>query len=161
MQQQIIDFAALTNFVAIRGGAIKKEQMLSGHMADIFGNLYLALSVNYYQKHYESSETLTNYIIKRLMNENQEKINKVIDNLNVDKYLLMHLKKYNKPITYEEEREIFKEITNNPKIMDEIKKNIYIKDILKDFEKINDHEKNSIKYNLIKNRIINVSEYVN
>ena len=45
--------------------------------------------------------------------------------------------------------------------MDEIKKNIYIKDILKDFEKINDHEKNSIKYNLIKNRIINVSEYVN
>ena len=47
--------------------------MLSGHMADIFGNLYLVFSVNYYQKHYESSETLTNYIIKRLMNENQEK----------------------------------------------------------------------------------------
>ena len=114
LQQQIIDFAALTNFVAMRGGAIKKEQMLSGNMADIFSNLYLALSVNYYQEHYKSSEKLTNYIIRRLMNENQEKLNKIIDNLNVDKYLLLHLKKYNKPITYEEERltEKLKKISN-------------------------------------------------
>ena len=161
LQQQIIDFAALTNFVAIRGGAIKKEQMLSGNMADIFSNLYLALSVNYYQEHYKSSEKLTNYIIKRLMNENQEKINKVIDNLNVDKYLLLHLKKYNKPITYEEEREIFQEITKNPKIMNEIKKNIYMKGILKNLEEINDYEKGTFKYNMTKYRIINVNEYVN
>ena len=68
-EQQYIDFAALTNFVALRGGAIKSEQMLSGAMADIFSNLYLAQSVYYYHKHYESSEKLTNYVIKRLMND--------------------------------------------------------------------------------------------
>tara|TARA_A100001015_G_C15029726_1_gene732536 strand:- start:64 stop:1965 length:1902 start_codon:yes stop_codon:yes gene_type:complete len=161
LQQQIIDFAALTNFVAMRGGAIKKEQMLSGNMADIFSNLYLALSVNYYQEHYKSSEKLTNYIIRRLMNENQEKLNKIIDNLNVDKYLLLHLKKYNKPITYEEEREIFQEIKKNPKIMNEIKKNIHMKGVLKNLEDINNHDKSSIKYKMIKHRIINVDEFIN
>ena len=74
-EQQIIDFANLTNFVAMRGGAIKGEQMLSGDMADIFSNLYLAQSAFYYHKHYEASEKLTLYVTKRLMNENQEKIN--------------------------------------------------------------------------------------
>ena len=56
-----MDFAALTNFVALKGGAIKREQMLSGDMADIFGNLYLAISVRNYHKNYKASEKLTNY----------------------------------------------------------------------------------------------------
>ena len=45
INQQIINFACLTNFVALKGGLIKREQMLSGDMADIFSNIYLALSV--------------------------------------------------------------------------------------------------------------------
>ena len=75
--------------------------------------------------------------------------------------MLLHLKKYNKPITYEEEREIFQEIKKNPKIINEIKKNIHMKGIFKDFEEINDYEEDSIKYNITKHRIINVNEYVN
>ena len=39
LEQQIINFATLTNFVALKGSLIKKEQMLSGDMADIFSNL--------------------------------------------------------------------------------------------------------------------------
>ena len=55
LDKQIIDFATLTNFVALKGGSLKKEQMLSGAMADIFSNLYLALSVKNYQNIYNSS----------------------------------------------------------------------------------------------------------
>ena len=40
----------------------------------------------------------------------KKKINKVIDNLNVDKYLLHILKKYNKPITYEEGEKYLKKL---------------------------------------------------
>ena len=87
LQQQIIDFACLTNFVALKGGAIKREQMLSGGMADIFSNLYLALSVQYYHQHYPTSQKLTDYVIQRLMAENQQSINKVVDNLGLQKYL--------------------------------------------------------------------------
>ena len=160
-EQQVVDFAALTNFVALRGGAIKSQQMLSGTMADIFSNLYLIQSVYYYHKHYEASELLTNYIVKRLMNENQEKINKVIDNLGSERYLLLHMKRNCCPTTYEEERKIFQEIMNNPNIMDEIKKNVYMKGILQNFEEISKLNKHTVKYNILKQRIINVDEYVN
>ena len=160
-EQQIIDFANLTNFVAMRGGAIKGEQMLSGDMADIFSNLYLAKSAFYYHKHYEASEKLTLYVTKRLMNENQAKINKVIDNLGPERFLLQHMKRAYVPISYQEEREMFREIMENPNIVNEIKKNVYLKGILKDFEEIETLDKNTAKYSILKNRIINVDEYVN
>ena len=37
--------------------------MLSGDMADIFSNLYLALSVKYYHHNNNASKLLTDYII--------------------------------------------------------------------------------------------------
>ena len=161
LEQQIIDFAALTNFVALKGGLLKKEQMLSGAMADIFSNLYLALSVKNYHENYQASEKLTQYIIQKLMNENQLLINKVIDNLGVERYLLLHLKKCVKYDNFEEERQIFQEIMDNPNIVKEIKKNIYVKDnILADLERANQIEdKNSSEYTKLAHRIINVDEF--
>ena len=51
LNRQLLTFACLANFVALRGGGIKKQQMLSGDMADVFSNLYLATSVTYTHKH--------------------------------------------------------------------------------------------------------------
>ena len=65
------------------------------------------------------------------------------------------------PISYQEEREIFREIMENPNIVNEIKKNIYLKGIMKDFEEIETLDKNTAKYSILKNRIINVDEYEN
>ncbi len=162
LEQQIINFANLTNFVALKGGLLKKEQMLSGDMADIFSNLYLAISVNYYEKNYNVSKVLTNYIIKRLLNENQIKINKVIDNLSYEKYFLLHMKKTVKEISYKEEREFFNEIMNNKNIINEIRKNVYTgNNIIGDLEKINTLDKNSEEFKILKDKIINVGEYPN
>ena len=160
IEQQIIDFANLTNFVAIKAGALKKEQMLSGDMADIFSNLYLAVSVKHYHQNSLASVKLTNYILDRLYNENQEKINKIIDNLGYEKYLLQHLRKKNKLISYETEREIFNEIINNPNIIAEIKKNIHVKDnILQDLEDFNKLKEKNIFNEDLYNKIINVDEF--
>ena len=161
LDQQIINFACLTNFVALKGGLIKKEQKLSGDMADIFSNLYLALSVQYYHNKYNISSSLTEYIITDLLNKNQVKINTVIDNLPYY-VILSHMKK--KPISrdYENENKIFDEIMNNKNIINEIKKNIYYENsIIKEMEDINTTKyDNKSSYEISKNNIINVDEYI-
>ena len=40
-----IKYANLANFIALLGGKIKSEQMISGNMADILSNIYLAESI--------------------------------------------------------------------------------------------------------------------
>lgn len=164
LEDQIVNFATLTNFVSLKGGLIKKEQMLSGDMADIFSNLYLALSVQYYEKENKASPILTDYIIKKLVNENQIKMNKVIDNLGLQKFLLLHIKHSVDSENYKDEKHVFEEIMSNKKIMEEIKKNIHIKDnILADLEKINEEgleTENPELFNKLKSKIINVDEYI-
>lgn len=161
LEQQVVNFACLTNFVALKGGSIKKEQMLSGTMADIFSNLYLAQSVLYYQKDKKASEKLTKYIVNYLINENQKLINEVVDNLGFEKYLLLHLKKSVKSINYKEEKDIFNEIMKNPNIIDCIKENIHIEGVFKDMEDALLLDKNSEEYKILKDKIINVGEYNN
>ena len=163
LNQQIINFANLTNFVALKGGSLKREQMLSGTMADIFSNLYLALSVKNYHEVYYSSSILTQYIIDKLMNENQLLINKVIDNLGPERYLLYHLKKNITYDNFDRERMVFDEIMKNPNIINEIKKNIYIKkdSVLDDLEQYNELNDQGIQmfYKNLYERIINVGEF--
>ena len=162
LDQQIINFACLTNFVALKGGLLKKEQMLSGTMADIFSNLYLALAVEYYYNNTQVSRKLTDYIINRLMIENQYSINKVIDNLGSERFLLQHLKSNVSNISYNEEREIFNEIISNKQIIEQIGKNIVTKNnILDDLNEANNISKDTSRYKFLNDRIINVGEYYN
>ena len=162
LQTQVTSFACLTNFVALKGGLLKKEQMLSGDMADIFSNLYLAIAVNYYQKKHGSSSILTNYILTKLLNDNQRLINKVIDNLGKERFLLKHLKGKVVSDDYFQEKSIFNEIMTNKNILGEIKKNIYTDNsVLKDLEVIQKKEKGSIDHKNLLRKIINVDEFSN
>ena len=162
LTQQIINFSTLTNFVALKGGSLKSEQMLSGDMADIFSNLYLAIGVQYYHHHYQASYKLTHYVTQRLLYENQCKINYIIDNLGPEKYLLYHLKKTPMAPSYQDQRDTFDEIMNNENIMTEIKKNIVIRNnILEDMELINNIDKEDKMYSELRDKIINVGEYKN
>lgn len=162
LNKQILNFACLTNFVAIRGGAIKREQMLSGDMADVFSNLYLAIAVQYYQVHNSASDILTKYVVDGLIYENQQKINKIIDNLTVfERAILCHLRKSPKEMTYANERAVFDEIMNNPLILKNIRENIHVHGILKTMEECIQLKKDSPEYEILRNEIINVGEYPN
>ena len=69
-----------------------------------------------------------------------------------------------KPISrdYENENKIFDEIMNNKNIINEIKKNIYYENsIIKEMEDINTTKyDNKSSYEISKNNIINVDEYI-
>ena len=158
--KQVLDFATLTNFIALKGGSIKKEQFLSGDMADIFSNLYLGYSVLWNEKHFKVNSTLTEFCVDKLLNENQTKINRVIDNQGFIKYLLKHLKKKETYELYENKRLLLDEIINSEKFINEIKDNIIIKNtILEDLDNLNHCEKESKEYKSLLNKVINVGEY--
>ncbi len=161
LEIQTIHFANLSNFVAVKGGAIKREQSLSGDMADILSNLYLAYSVKWYEQNNYISKIMANYCINRLLDENQIKINKIIENLKYGYSLLFMMKRKIKYQNYDTNRNFLKEIEKNDKIMQNIKENLYLNemDILGKLEKLSSLDKKSDKYNKLYNEIIQVGEY--
>ena len=69
---------------------------------------------------------------------------------------------YAQTMDYDKEREIFKEIMENPRIINEIQKNISIENnVLSDLEKVNKLSETTEEYEVLKNRIINVGEFKN
>lgn len=162
LEKQTMDFANLSNFIALKGGKLKAEQMVSGDMAEILSNLYLAHSVKWYEDNNKISVKLTNYIIERLCNENQIKINKIIDNNLTLKLLLFYLKRRVKSEKYIDRKEIIEELLNNKKIMEEVKKDVFIENnILEDLLKLDDYDLESEEYKNLYDKVIQVGEYKN
>ena len=131
-------------------------------MADIFSNLYLANAVRYYEKNYNISSKLSDYCINRLMNENQVIFNRVISNIGILGFPLIHMKGRVKNISYDEKEAIINEVLSNSKIVDNIKIDLYEKDtILERLNKLNDLDQKSEEYKQLYNDVIQVGEYKN
>ena len=157
-----LHFANLANFIALKGGKLKAEQSLSGDMADILSNLYLAHSVNVYHTNYNISKPLTDFCIDRLCNEIQEKMNIIISNNSTLKFLLFFSNKKINPEIYSSRRQIIHELNTNPHIINQIKKDVYLDNpALKKLLDLDNFEFNSNEYNKLYNDVIQVGEYPN
>ena len=162
LDKQISSFANLSNFVALKGGAIKREQFLSADMADIFSNLYLAHAVRYYEENNNVSTFLTEYCINRLLNENQNIINRVVSNIGPLGIPLLHLKGKVDIESYTERENLMNEMFNNEKIINSIRENIYEDDtILERLNKLNELDFKSSEYKKLYNDVIQVGEFKN
>ena len=162
LEKQTVQFANLANFIALKGGAIKKDQSLSADMADLLSNLYLGYGVRWYQQNNNVSEKLSSYCINRLATENQIIFNRIIDNSGALKPFLFHMKNKVKSVNYDDNREIINEVINNREIMNEIKKDIYTKDtVLERLERLTNLDNKSDEYKEIYNDVIQVAEYPN
>jgi len=163
LTQQINDFANISNFVALLGAELKKNQSLSADMASLLSNLYLGQSLVWYQEHYKTSSKLTDYCLKRLLYENSLLFNRVIDNYPnlAIRMILKHNRRKITSINYKDNRELIIEVKNNKEIMETIKSNIYIDKSLEKLEKLNELEFNSPEYNTLYDEIVSVGEYHN
>ncbi len=74
-------FSNLVNVVSLMGGQLKKEQILSGDMADIFSNLYLGHALNYSFERNDLDPKIKNICLKMINNEIFESMEKVKNNL--------------------------------------------------------------------------------
>lgn len=156
-------FANLANFVALMGGAIKKNQFISGDMAQLMSNLYLAHSVIWCEEHEPTSRTLTDYCLRRITDENQEIINRIVENYPGPlRILLKPMTLRTSPYVYDDKRAIVEEIDTNPKIMERIKENIYHESgILEELDRLNTLNINNPEYQKLYQKVIQVGEYDN
>ena len=102
--------------------------MLSGDMADILSNLYLAHSVKWYEDNFKVSKLLSEYVINRLCNENQIIFNRILDNNAFLKPLLFYMKKNISNEKYSNKQNIIDELLNNEKILNKLKEDLFIED---------------------------------
>jgi len=161
-----LKFSILTNFVALLGGKIKSKQMISGNMADIVSNLYLAYSVLWYDKHFqhvnETNALLRDECIHSLMNELDSKMNLVIAN-----YPFPLMKPLLYPMTnrlhyenLETKNKLYKLILANDELHTIFKNDIYYRGtVLEKMEELLKMKANTDEYNKLYQDIISVGEY--
>jgi acyl-CoA dehydrogenase len=154
-------FACLSNFVALKGGAIKKEQSLSADMAHILSNLYLAHSIQFYEDEHNVSNKMTKIFIEKLLDENEQCFRNVINSFPMGVRLLLNHMKGQKKETYKENRIIIDEIKKNPKIMDKLKENVYMDTALKRLIHMDTLEKGTYEYQKCYDEMISVGKTKN
>jgi acyl-CoA dehydrogenase len=162
LEKQTLHFANLANFVALKGGKLKSEQMLSSDMADILSNLYLAHSIQWYHQEYNISKKVTDYCIARLVHDNQVIINRVLDNEWYLRTALFYLRK--KPIIpkYSDAKIMINELENNRYLMEDLKKDILLEETGIDrLIKLSTMKTDSDEYKELYNKVIQVGEYKN
>lgn len=162
LENQTIVFANLANFIALEGGKLKSDQMLSSTMADILSNLYLAHSIQNYQIEYKISKKLTDYCIQELLYKNQQSINSVITNVPHLKFIIGFSIKTAKAPTYKMKQDIIKEVQENGKILDVLKEDIQIRNSpLEKLLKLDQYTESSPEYQELYNDVIQVGEFKN
>ena len=156
-------FANLANFIALLGGEIKRNQFISGDMAQLMSNLYLAHSVIWCESKQPTSQILYNYCLNRLCDENQLLINRIVSNYPSSLRLFLRTMTKNvNPEEYNRKRELVKEVDTNPKILESIKENIYHEEgILEELERLNSIDIKNPKYQELYQKVIQVGEFKN
>jgi acyl-CoA dehydrogenase len=154
-------FACLSNFVALRGGALKREQYLSGDMADFLGNLYFGYSLIWERDNNGMDEQLLHYSLKRLYNSNVEILNRVIDNL--DLMILKPLKACREKDSYNERQDMIDYIYNDENfeaLTEKISENCTDREpFLNKLMELDKLERYSTNYQDLYSDIIQVGEY--
>ena len=171
LEKQTKVFATLANFVALKGGEIKQNQMLSGDMASFLSNLYLAHSVVWMQENNKVSAKLSEYCLESLMNENRNLINRIIVNYKTGlgiSLLLLPLRQTVKHELYKDKRDVVVEMMTNPNILQHLKENIIVENtVLAELEELTKMRENNKycetteKYEELYKKVISVGEYEN
>ena len=163
IERQTRYFANLANFVALMGGAIKRNQFISGDMAQLMSNLYLAHSVIWCEKHEPTSRVLYNYCLERISDENQVIINRIVSNYpGALSILLSPMTRKPNPREYQKDRNLVDEVDKNPKILEIIKENIYCEEgVLEELDRLNTMHPKNPEYEKLYQKLIQVGEYEN
>jgi len=155
-------FSNLSNIVALMGGKLKSEQVISGLMADLFSQLYMGYSIEYNRLNYNLDNRLYTICLDELSNETRETY------LRLQKYLPTNLKILTmiscptprfKKISTSDMDYMSNIVWGDPKVNAYIEEQIYAKDNVLEKIKLAMEEQNPDKRELLVDDIISVGEF--
>ena len=162
-----VRFSVMSNFMALLGGQLKSRQMLSGNMADILSNIYMAHTLldGVGSLSDPKLEKINNSAVKHLCNEAERKMNYVIDN-----YPSTGIKLLIKPFKFQEQtlsvadiNRLYENIINNPSVYSILKSDIYLGDsesVVAKLERLDGiKDRKSAEYVKLYDDIVSVGEY--
>lgn len=156
-------FANLTNFVALLGGKIKSMQSISGNMADILSNIYMANSIIWYHNNFLPNETKwRDFCIHKLCQEAEYKLNETILNYPVGTFKMILKPTMVTPSydNFKNNAELIQYINANQEIINHLKEDIFYENtVVEKLEKLN--SLSGKEYDALYADIINVGEYPN
>ncbi len=164
LENLTVRFANLSNFVALLGGKIKSEQMISGNMADILSNIYLAESVIWYHNNSNGlPKEIQEYCINKLLDEAEQKLNLVINNY-PNNLIKMMLKPTQSKLIYDKfktENKVYDIIINDKNIHSLIRENTFYENtVIKNLEKLTElKNKDNAQHNTLYQKVISVGEF--
>jgi acyl-CoA dehydrogenase len=162
LESQMKTFAHLSNVLSLRGGKLKREQMLSGKMADLMSNLYIGYCIFWYNHQRNIPVEFTQYCLKRITHENSLLIQQIIRNLTLcEKLFTFHIKENSICPSFYEQKKIITLVKENPIILDILKEDVFMENNI--LEKLNtlssiDDEK---EYKKKLDECLQVGEYKN
>lgn len=161
LENNIVRFANLSNFIAVLGGKIKSKQMLSGLMADIVSNIYLSHGLIWYDSNHDSKFTpITKLCLKYLNIDTENKINMVIANYpNMLKLPLMLTRTKPRYMELEEYNNLYENLDSN-NIVEHLEEMIYFEedDIIGKMKKLSNLDIESKEYQELYQDVISVGE---
>jgi hypothetical protein len=166
-QQQLdhltLKFSVLTNFIALIGGKIKSNQMISGYMADILSNIYLGYSLVWYHQHYLPNHQMRDICIYNLNSEIEYKMNLVIRNYPIISLrpLLIPLENTIQYSDLSYKNKIYSMINKDTELYKILKEDVYSENtVLEKMETLSSSvDKKSSEYNKLYHDIISVGEF--
>ena len=161
LASQTQTFANVTNFVALLGGELKRNQRICGDMADVMSNLYLAYSLQWAHEHTNVSQVLTDYCINRLIAENKVLFHRIISNYPGPlKYLLLPFQPRLDSDLYCHADTVLNEIETNSNIMESIGRTVWKGSVgMQRLLKLDTLDPTSDEYTSAYSEMIQVGEY--
>ena len=162
LKNNTIMFSNLSNIVCLMGGNLKKSQVISGLMADLFSQLYFGYSILYHREKYNLDTWMYDVCLTELNKEFYDSFHKLKEELPPNLRLLTKIScrnpSYNK-VNNSYRYYLSNIIWKNDRVKEYIENQIYIEDnILGKIKQANETENDNEREKLIDD-IISVGEY--
>lgn len=162
-----VRFSVISNFMALLGGQLKSRQMLSGNMADILSNIYMAHTlldgVGNLSDH--KLKQINDIAVMHLCNDAERKMNYVITNYpsSAVRWLLAPLGYREQQLSVAQINGLYENIISNPAVYQVLKSDIYLADpesVAAKLERLHTiTDRASPEYKKLYDDIISVGEY--